>query len=122
MIKPGTHYRTRNGRPVRIFATDGGGSHPIIGAYRDPDGVWVPCSWQATGMRGERGSKLDLVELPCRPAPLQAYFANFTPLDDGRINVQPGARGAYSIEADEVDRLMHWLVHWKTWYNELPKE
>ena len=54
MIDISKTYRTRDGREVRIYATDGGGSHPVHGAIKDgerwyqgewsPDGSWYGCA------------------------------------------------------------------------------
>ena len=65
-------------RPVRIYSTEGGGTHPIHGAYyvgeydlaalessnpevTKTDMGWIICCWTATGKRFEKWSSgLDL--------------------------------------------------------------
>ena len=48
MIDPSKTYRTRGGREVRIYATDGGGICPVHGAVKDGD-IWVAYSWLPNG-------------------------------------------------------------------------
>lgn len=47
-IEAGKKYRTRAGDLVRIYATDGYGTHPVHGANLDEDG-WQPDTWMADG-------------------------------------------------------------------------
>ena len=44
MIDLTKQYRTRDGREVRIYATDASGSYPVHGAVKDGD-IWVEYSW-----------------------------------------------------------------------------
>jgi hypothetical protein len=57
-------YKTRNGMPVRIYATDGGGLYPVHGAYNLKEDVWVSECWTSSGilMMSTR-DRLDLVEV-----------------------------------------------------------
>lgn len=48
MIDPSKTYRTRNGREVRIYATDGGGSNPVHGAIKDGE-KWFVSAWYPNG-------------------------------------------------------------------------
>ena len=48
MIDPNKKYRTRNGREVRIYATDGNRMYPIHGAVKYDDG-WVGHVWTEEG-------------------------------------------------------------------------
>jgi hypothetical protein len=41
-------YRTRDGKEVRIYATDGGGDYPVHGALCD-NGIWIVTSWTKEG-------------------------------------------------------------------------
>lgn len=56
-------YRTRDGREVRVYATDGIGTMCVHGATLDPDG-WILRQWDAFGtlcpQLGQRDS--DIVE------------------------------------------------------------
>ena len=64
MISKDKTYRTRDGREVRIYATDG--SHPFVihGAYRvGPN--WIPCSWLYDGFYSD-DRNLDLIEVKPR--------------------------------------------------------
>jgi hypothetical protein len=48
MISKDKTYRTRDGREVRIYATDAGDKYPIHGAIRWPN-FWSPGNWTETG-------------------------------------------------------------------------
>ena len=49
MIDKNKQYRTRDGREVRIYATDGGGHKPIHGAIREGES-WVAYTWLYDGV------------------------------------------------------------------------
>jgi hypothetical protein len=51
MIDITKKYRTRDGREVRIYATDGRGIYPVHGAVK-VEGGWLPYTWKATGVEG----------------------------------------------------------------------
>lgn len=42
-------YRTRDGREVRIYATDGFGAEAIHGAIRSSNGAWLAYTWGSDG-------------------------------------------------------------------------
>ena len=49
-IEPGKTFKTRAGSNARIYAINGGGTHPIHGAWHNEiDNVWVPCAWDVNG-------------------------------------------------------------------------
>ena len=48
MIDINKQYRTRDGREVRIYATDGGGPCPIHGAIRGLN-FWSTANWSKNG-------------------------------------------------------------------------
>jgi len=48
MISKDKTYRTRDGREVRIYATDGGGDYPVHGAMLGHDG-WQHFMWRVNG-------------------------------------------------------------------------
>ena len=58
-FKVGGNYQTRDGKPVRIYATDCGGDYPIHGAMLLSDDWSVAC-WLPDGTFGI-GSKFDIV-------------------------------------------------------------
>jgi len=66
MISMDKKYRTRDGREVRIYATDGGGSHPVHGAIKREEG-WVCHAWRSTGCWMHSEGLLDLIEGTCDP-------------------------------------------------------
>ena len=64
-IELGKTYRTRNGREVRIYAVDGGGSFPIHGAVLFPEG-WLEETWTPDGKPGKQvimEYEYDLIEV-----------------------------------------------------------
>lgn len=65
-IELGKHYRTRDGREVRVYAVDGGGHYPVHGAYLSENG-WMSCIWRANGFLCEGcRDDLDLIEVKPR--------------------------------------------------------
>jgi hypothetical protein len=66
-ISKDKQYKTRDGREVRIYATDGGGAYPIHGAIKRPEG-WVGATWGSTGyvFSPGRGMLEDLIEVKPR--------------------------------------------------------
>jgi hypothetical protein len=59
-------YRTRDGREVRIYATDGFGSHPIHGAI-NCSGDWISTTWREDGrFYSDMESEDDLIEVKPR--------------------------------------------------------
>ena len=66
MIDKNKQYKTRNGLPVRIYATDGGGEYPVHGAVL-MHGVWSLEGWTISGsvVIGNE-SPCDLIEVKPR--------------------------------------------------------
>ena len=62
-------YRTRDGREVRIYAVDGGGSFPVHGAIRF-ENFWGLISWDFDGEHATSSlpsfDKYDLIEVKPR--------------------------------------------------------
>ncbi len=57
-------YRTEDGKPVRIYCTDGSGLYPAHGAILGSDGIWSQESWTVFGVyRDGCKSMCDLVEV-----------------------------------------------------------
>jgi len=66
MISKDKTYRTRDGREVRIYATDAGRAQNLIhGAANEGEWGWVPHVWLPDG-RHERNNTLDLIEVKPR--------------------------------------------------------
>jgi hypothetical protein len=61
MIDINKQYRTRDGREVRIYATDGRGIYPVHGAVKVED-EWIPYTWQEIGVEGVNNAR-DLIEV-----------------------------------------------------------
>ena len=49
MIDINKKYRTRDGREVRIYVTDGRGGTAIHGAIKTCSGYWLQESWWSSG-------------------------------------------------------------------------
>jgi hypothetical protein len=66
MISMDKEYKTREGLEVRIYATDGAGTHPVQGAVENKDG-WYLAQWTQSGKYvGECDSCNDLIEVKPR--------------------------------------------------------
>jgi hypothetical protein len=65
MISMDKTYRTRDGREVRIYATDGDGSHPVHGAIKINTG-WRSCTWEQEGFHLVDKGYCDLIEVKPR--------------------------------------------------------
>ena len=73
MIDINKKYQTRDGREVRIYATDGGDDFPVHGAIKDRDeAVWRNYSWHSNGFGVY--SDLDLIEI--RPRHKRTVWLN----------------------------------------------
>ncbi len=65
MISKDKQYRTRDGREVRIYATDGKDSNAVHGAvFRN--GMWLITTWRADGCYAGVKSDNDLIEVKPR--------------------------------------------------------
>lgn len=75
-------YRTRDGRSVRIYATDGGGEFPVQGAVCR-NNKWTMYSWKSNGsfFLKERESSLDLIEI------IPSFYANVVKDNSGNAFV-----------------------------------
>jgi len=65
MISKDKTYRTRDGREVRIYATDGGGDYPVHGSVKTNDG-WRSRTWVSNGQVGPFENDGDLIEVKPR--------------------------------------------------------
>lgn len=80
-IELGKQYRTRDGREVRIYATDGMGECPVHGAIRF-DGSWEANTWTARGFYTAGGmGPHDLIEV--KPRIQREVWVNVYRHDDG---------------------------------------
>ena len=74
MIDKDRTYRTRDGREVRIYATDGGGrKKPVQGAVKEKDG-WYMLAWSKNGVVSNIDRNLDLIEV--RPRHKRTVWLN----------------------------------------------
>jgi hypothetical protein len=87
MISKDKQYRTRNGRMVRIYATDGFGIWAVHGAILTEDGWWSMC-WAEDGKficggvyDGSPSSSSDLVEV--KPRIKRTVWFNVYPKPQG---------------------------------------
>ena len=77
MIDINKKYRTLDGREVRIYATDGGGSRIVHGAVYCA-GKWYPQSWCGGGVvSAETSDPVDLIEV--RPRHKRTVWVNVYP-------------------------------------------
>ena len=75
MIDINKQYRTRDGREVRIYATDGTDDQSIHGAVKDGNG-WTITAWYSDGVhaRSNRNGPIDLIEV--RPRHKRTVWLN----------------------------------------------
>ena len=66
-ISKDKQYKTRDGRDVRIYATDGRGVFPVHGAIKDGEG-WTSVNWCEDGMHlgNNKRTEYDLIEFKPR--------------------------------------------------------
>jgi hypothetical protein len=81
MISKDKTYRTRDGREVRIYATDGGGDYPVHGAALGSDG-WRQLMWLPSG---------------------KSYFENFDENPTDLIEVKPRVKRTVWLNVYEND-------------------
>ena len=82
MIDKSKQYRTRDGREVRIYATDGGGKDHIHGAVKHECGSWVAEHWFSGGKYAFSGVHMkDLIEV--KPRIKREVWVNVYRQDDG---------------------------------------
>ena len=74
MIDIDKKYRTRDGREVRIYATDGNGYWPIHGAIQLSSSGWVPVSWDNHGNAFNSSHRDGLIEI--RPRHKRTVWIN----------------------------------------------
>jgi len=86
MISKDKQYRTRDGREVRIYATDGHPDEPVHGAFKDYSGQWNTSIWNLDGtcrfkkcVSGEQC--VDLVEVKQRIK--RTFWFNIVPETQG---------------------------------------
>ena len=65
MIDKNKTYKTRDGREVRIYATDGIDDQSIHGAVKDNLNGWILHAWYSDGVhaRSDRNGRYDLIEV-----------------------------------------------------------
>jgi hypothetical protein len=64
MIDKNKQYKTRDGREVRIYATDGAAPWKVHGAVKIIDGNWKQEVWLASGQWNiNRETEFDLIEV-----------------------------------------------------------
>lgn len=73
MISKDKTYRTRDGREVRIYATDGYTNFPVHGAVKQEEG-WMPLQWRKEGFWDPTGHGLDLIEV--KPRIKRSFWVN----------------------------------------------
>lgn len=80
MISKDKQYRTRDGREVRIYATDGYTNFPVHGALKNDEG-WMPLQWQKDGSWHPSDKGFYLVE--AKPRIKREFWFNVYPDPQG---------------------------------------
>ena len=78
MIDKNKQYRTRDGREVRIYATDGVGTHTVHGAIKTEQG-WRSQLWRDDGYFVPYATDNDLIEV--KPRIKREVWVNVYPTD-----------------------------------------
>jgi len=83
MISKDKQYRTRDGREVRIYATDGYGDNKVHGAVKEDDG-WRIYAWYEEGqyVLSDYKGRHDLIEV--KPRIKRTFWMNVYPENDIR--------------------------------------
>lgn len=113
MIDKSKSYRTRDGREVRIYATDGGGPYPVHGAYKTR-GEWYGSYWTASGRFDQSSGCVDtgtdLIEV--RPRIKREVWVNVYRQDDGYefATYHDNATDAKSESGDAIIARAHLIL------------
>jgi hypothetical protein len=78
MIDINKKYRTRDGREVRIYATDGSEGYRVHGAVKDSKG-WHCMHWKSCGSVCSIQSSTDLVEVVMLPEYWVVFYEGRNP-------------------------------------------
>ena len=79
-IEMGKQYRTRDGREVRIYATDGAGNGSVHGATMNGCGGWIVMNWSKNGKACNLDEyPSDLIEI--KPRIKRDVWVNVYPMD-----------------------------------------
>lgn len=109
MIDKSKNYRTRDGREVRIYATDGVGDHAVHGAVKHSEG-WDFYTWRSNGkFFSDVKSEDDLIEVRPRikrtgwvnvyPS-MQYGSAMFWSKSDADVHAHTGRLACVKVEID----------------------
>jgi hypothetical protein len=91
MIDITKQYKTRDGREVRIYATDGLNGHRVHGAIRHPEYGWEHRAWFTDGRMYSYPSDSDLIEV--KPRIKREVW----------VNVYPDTEGLFCYSKEEAD-------------------
>ena len=85
MIDINKKYRTRDGREVRIYATDGHDNQAVHGAVKDSH-AWTLHTWYSDGVfaRSDRNGLRDLIEV--RPRHKRTVWVTVYPMNRYQIS------------------------------------
>jgi len=92
-IKEGQTYRTKNGRPAKVFMTDGGGAYPVKGVVKISD-KWALAEWTKDGWRYE----------DCDPSPNDLFKEeSLLPITEGDYIARDGKEAKVFMIAKNSD-------------------
>ena len=83
MIDKNKTYRTRDGREVRIYATDGDKGEEIHGAFKNLNDKWCSAMWEYNGGNAYKCSEADLIEV--RPRHKRTVWVNVCEDSVGKV-------------------------------------
>jgi hypothetical protein len=107
MISKDKTYRTRDGREVRIYATDGHPSEPVHGAFQDYSCAWNSCMWRHDGSNVYGKRDADLIEV--KPRIKRTVWLNvyedhvYGAFNQNRAELAPNAKSRLACITVEID-------------------
>jgi hypothetical protein len=104
LISKDKQYRTRDGREVRIYATDGKYPFVVQGDVKTEHGEWEQVSWTTDGsLMLENGCHKDLIEV--RPRHKRTVWLNVYPnavisTEDGPLRYEASLLACIKVDLD----------------------
>jgi hypothetical protein len=109
MISKDKTYCTRDGREVRIYATDGHPDEPVHGAFKDYSGRWNSSMWKLDGSSFYGKDAADLIEV--KPRIKRTVWLSVYPsavwfsIENGEFGADCLARVRVDIDCEEGEGL-----------------
>jgi len=96
MISKDKQYRTRDGREVRIYATDAHPLEPVHGAFQDYSGAWNSTMWRHDGTNVYGKGETDLIEV--KPRIRRTVWLNVYPENNQGLHLSKERADGIALE------------------------